>query len=180
MKLAVLHSCAFVSFVVKAFYNPGMKPALTIAVVLAALPLAAQTQFINPDGLSKPPGYTHVVVTRPGKIVYLSGQVGNDKTGKVVSSDFRAQVEQVFANLKTALAAAGATFDNVVKLNYYVRDYSQDKRTAIRETRDKYVNKEHPPASTLIGVAALASDDYLLEVEAVAVVPDGKKAPPKR
>ena len=151
---------------------------LLLALLLAAAPLAAQTQFINPDGLSKPPGYTHVVVARPGKIVYLSGQVANDKTGKVVSSEFRAQAEQVFANLKTALTAAGATFDDVVKLNYYVRDFSQDKRTAIREARDKYVNKEHPPASTLIGVAALASDDYLLEVEAVAVVAD--KPPSKQ
>lgn len=143
-----------------------------IVFSLLALSAAAQTRFINPDSLSKPPGYTHVVVARPGTIVYLSGQVANDKTGKVVSNDFRAQAEQVFANLKTALSAAGATFDDVVKLNYYVRDYSQDKRTAIREARDKYVNKEHPPASTLIGVAALASEDYLLEVEAVAVLPE--------
>ncbi len=151
-----------------------MKKLFVLAVL--ALPATAQTQFINPDALSKPPGYTHVVVAQPGKIVYLSGQVGNDTTGKVVSHDFRAQAEQVFANLKTALAAAGATFDDVVKLNYYVRDYSQDKRAAIREARDKYVNKEHPPASTLIGVATLASDDYLLEVEAVAVVPRGMPA----
>ena len=148
---------------------------LVLALLLAAAPLAAQNEFINPESLSKPPGYTHVVVARPGKIVYLAGQVANDRTGKVVSSDFRAQAEQVFANLKTALAAAGATFDDVVKLNYYVRDFSQEKRAAIRETRDKYVNKEHPPASTLVGVAALASDDYLLEVEAVAVVPDKTK-----
>ena len=149
---------------------------LILAIALSALPLAAQNQFINPEGLSKPPGYTHVIVAKPGKIVFISGQVANDKTGKVVSNDFRAQAEQVFVNLKTALAAGGATFDDVVKLNYYVRDYSQDKRTAIRETRDKYVNKEHPPASTLIGVAALATDDYLLEVEAVAVPPESTPA----
>src|ERR1051325_7914706 len=145
---------------------------LAIALALCSIPLAAQNQFINPDGLSKPPGYTHVVVTQPGKIVYIAGQVAIDKTGKVVSSDFRAQVEQAFANVKTALTAAGATFDDVVKINYFVRDYTQERRTAIRETRDKYVNKEHPPASTLVGVAALASDDLLLEVEAVAVIAD--------
>lgn len=145
---------------------------LLLAFALAALPLAAQNQFINPDTLSKPPGYTHVVVTQPGKLVFLSGQVANDRSGKVVSSDFRAQVEQVFANIKAALAAGGATFDDVVKINYYVREYSQEKRTAIREVRDKYINTQHPPASTLIGVAALASDDYLLEVEAVAVLPE--------
>jgi enamine deaminase RidA (YjgF/YER057c/UK114 family) len=152
---------------------------LLLALLLAAAPLAAQTQFINPDGLSKPPGYTHVVVAHPGKILYLSGQVANDKTGKVVSTDFRAQVEQVFTNLKTALAAGGAAFEDVVKINYYVRDFSQDKRTAIRETRDKYINKEHPPASTLVGVAALASDDYLLEVEVVAVIPASPAAKKK-
>jgi len=147
-----------------------MKRIAALALLISSLPLIAQTQFINPDGLSKPPGYTHVVIARPGKIVYLSGQVANDRTGKVVSSDFRAQAEQVFANLKTALAAAGATFDDVVKINYYVRNYTPELRTAIREVRDRYINKEHPPASTLVGVAALASDDYLLEVEAVAVV----------
>ena len=149
-----------------------------LALVLAAVPVAAQNQFINPDTLSKPPGYTHVVVTRPGKLIFLSGQVANDRAGKVVSGDFRAQAEQVFSNIKAALTAAGATFDDVVKINYYVRDYSQDKRTAIREVRDKYINTQHPPASTLIGVAALASDDYLLEVEAVAVVPE--KTPAKQ
>jgi len=146
---------------------------LLLAFALAALPLAAQNQFINPETLSKPPGYTHVVVAHdPEKIIFLAGQVANDRTGKVVSSEFRAQVEQVFSNLKAALAAAGATFDDVVKINYYVRDFSQEKRMAIRETRDKYINKEHPPASTLIGVAALATDEYLLEVEAIAAIPE--------
>jgi len=147
---------------------------LLVALLLAAAPLAAQNEFINPEGLSKPPGYTHVVVAHPGRIVYIAGQVANDRTGKVVSSDFRAQSEQVFANLKTALAAGGASFDDVVKINYYVRNYTPDLRAILRATRDKYINKEHPPASTLVGVAALASDDYLLEVEAVAVVADKK------
>jgi enamine deaminase RidA (YjgF/YER057c/UK114 family) len=145
---------------------------LAIGLALCALPLSAQTHFINPDGLSKPPGYTHVVVAKPGKIVFIAGQVANDRSGKVVSSDFRAQAAQAFENVKTALAAAGATFDDVVKINFYVRNYTPELRPALREVRDSYVNKEHPPASTLIGVAALASDDYLLEVEAVAVVPD--------
>ena len=142
------------------------------------MPLLPQTQFLNPDGLSKPTGYTHVVVARPGKIVYISGQVANDKTGKVVSSDLRAQATQVFANLKTALAAAGATFDDVVKVNYYVKNLKSDMLPVIREVRNGYINKEHPPASTLVGVTALANDDYLLEIEAVAVLPD--KPPAKK
>jgi 2-iminobutanoate/2-iminopropanoate deaminase len=152
------------------YNNPAMK--IAIALALAALPLAAQTQFLNPGGLSKPPGYTHVVVARPGKLVFIAGQVANDKTGKVVSGDFRAQATQVFENLKTALTAAGASFDDVVKINYYVRNYTPELRPALREVRDSYVNKEHPPASTLVGVVALANDDYLLEVEAVAVIPE--------
>ncbi|HEX7423035.1 MAG TPA: RidA family protein, partial [Terriglobales bacterium] len=78
----------------------------------------------------------------------------------------------VFENLKTALTAAGASFDDVVKINYYVRNYTPELRPALREVRDSYVNKDHPPASTLVGVVALANDDYLLEVEAVAVIPE--------
>ena len=151
-----------------------MKLVLAVALAVTAVPLAAQTEFINPEGLSKPPGYTHVVVARGGKTLYLAGQVANDRTGKVVSSDFRVQVEQAFANVKIALTAGGASFDDVVKINYYVRNYTPELRSIIRETRDKYINKEHPPASTLVGVAALASDDYLLEVEVVAVVADKK------
>ena len=145
---------------------------LLIAIALSALPLAAQTQFINPDGISKPTGYTHVVIAKPGKIVYISGQVANDKSGKVVSSDLKAQATQVFENLKAALAAAGASFDDVVKVNYYVKNLKTDMLPVIREVRNGYINKDHPPASTLVGVTALANDDYLLEVEAVAVVPD--------
>jgi 2-iminobutanoate/2-iminopropanoate deaminase len=143
---------------------------LVLAIALCSLPLAAQTQFLQPDGLSKPNGYTHVVVTQPGKMIFIAGQVANDRAGKVVSSDFRAQATQVFENLKTALAAAGATFDDVVKINFYVKNFKTDLLPALRDVRNAYVNKDHPPASTLVGVAALANDDYLLEVEAVAVV----------
>lgn len=153
-----------------------MKTRLTLSfVVFAALPLIAQTEFLKPAGLAPAHGYTHAVVTKPGKLVFLSGQVANDLAGQLVGKgDLKAQTEQVFANLKTALAAAGATFDDVVKLNWYVKAYKPDDLPMLRGVRDKFVNTSAPPASTLVGVASLALEDYLIEVDAVAVVGEKK------
>jgi enamine deaminase RidA (YjgF/YER057c/UK114 family) len=147
-------------------------------MLVGCLHAAAQTQFLKPEGIAPGVGYTHVVVTSPGKLVFIAGQVARDKQGNLVGKgDLRAQTAQVFENLKTALAAAGATFNDVVKINWYVRDYKPESLNALREVRAMYVNKDNPPASTLIGVAALAQEDYLIEVEAVATLPDqrGKK-----
>ena len=150
-----------------------MKIPLIACLFLACLHASSQTQFLKPEGIAPGNGYTHVVVTSPGKLVFISGQVARDKQGNLVGKgDLHAQTVQVFENLKAALSAAGATFDDVVKINWYVRDYNQEKLAALREVRNTYVNKDHPPASTLIGVAALAQEDYLIEVEAVAVLPD--------
>jgi len=131
----------------------------------------AKVQFLNPEGLSKPTGYTQVVVAQPGKLVYVSGQVGVNAKGDVVGKgDLRAQVTQAMENLKTALAAAGATTRDVVKVNYYVVNLKEDQFAVIREVRSKYWSAEHPPASTLIGVTALAREDYMIEIEVVAAV----------
>jgi enamine deaminase RidA (YjgF/YER057c/UK114 family) len=118
--------------------------------------------------------YSHVVVAKPGKIIFIAGQVANDKEGKLVGKDdLKAQAIQVFENLKTALAAAGATFDDVVKINWYIKSYKPDVLPTLREVRATYFSKNAPPpASTLVGVTSLAQEDYLLEVEAIAVVPD--------
>jgi len=79
-------------------------------------------RFINPHGLSRPPTYTQVVeVTGPGRTIYISGQLGIGVDGQLVSGDFRAQAEQVFKNLEAALAAVGASFADIVKLNSYLR-----------------------------------------------------------
>ncbi len=134
--------------------------------------MSAKVAFLNPEGLSQPRGYTHVVTAQGGTLVYLSGQVAFDAAGQVVGEgDHRRQAEQIFANLQTALAAAGASFDHVVKLNYYVVGLSQEVLTAVREVRDRYVNKERPPASTLVAVTALFDPRLLLEIEAVAIIP---------
>jgi enamine deaminase RidA (YjgF/YER057c/UK114 family) len=156
-----------------------MKNVLVASCILfGSLYGTAQTQFLKPEGIAPGTGYTHVVVTSPGRLVFIAGQIARDKQGNLVGKgDLRAQTVQVFENLKAALGAAGATFNDVVKINWYIRDYKPESLAALREVRAMYVNKDNPPASTLIGVAALAQEDYLIEVEAVAALPDqhGKK-----
>jgi len=142
-----------------------------LAVCCAASP--GQTDFLKPDGLAAAKGYTHVVVAHPGKLVFVSGQVANNPQGQLVGkNDLKAQTVQVFENLKTALAAAGATFNDVVKITWYVKAYKPDYLGMLREVRNQYVNQAAPPASTLVGVTSLFQDDYLIEVDAIAVLPD--------
>jgi enamine deaminase RidA (YjgF/YER057c/UK114 family) len=129
----------------------------------------SQARFINPQALSKPPGYTHVVeVTAPARLVYIAGQLGNDQEGKL-SSDFRLQAVQTFENLKVALAAVGGQFQHVVKFNNYLVDLKY--LPIFRQVRDSYLADEKRPASTTIAISGLARAGALLEVEAVAVLP---------
>lgn len=132
---------------------------------------ATKAQFLNPNGLSKPNGFTQVVVAPPGKLVYVSGQTSANASGDIVGKgDFRAQATQAMENLKTALAAAGATMNDIIKANYYVVNLNQDQVAVIREVRAKYLSAERPPASTLVGVTSLARNEYMIEIEVVAVV----------
>jgi enamine deaminase RidA (YjgF/YER057c/UK114 family) len=129
----------------------------------------SKTRFINPQGLSKPPGYTHVVeATAPARLVYIAGQLGMDRDGKL-SSDFRLQAVQTFENLKTALAAVDAKFHHVVKLNNYLVDLKH--LPVFRQVRDSYLSDANRPASTTLAISGLAREGALLEVEAVAVLP---------
>jgi enamine deaminase RidA (YjgF/YER057c/UK114 family) len=142
---------------------------------LAALVLvpAVQAQspgnrYINPPGLVKPTGYTHVVVAADGRTVYIAGQVAFDSTGKVVGEgNFKAQAERVYGNLRKALASVGATFADLVKTTTLVTDVKNV--AALREIRTRYLDPQHPPANTLI-VATLVRPELLLEIEAVAVL----------
>ena len=128
-------------------------------------------ESLNPVGLSAPTGYTHVVVVSPGKLVYISGQVSLNAKGEVVGEgDLRAQAAQVYANLKTALAAVGGSFNEVVKLNTYVVNLQPEHAAILREVRQSQLPQAPPPASTLVGVTALARKEFMIEVEAVAVV----------
>ncbi|MCL4300169.1 MAG: RidA family protein [Anaerolineae bacterium] len=117
-----------------------------------------------------PVGYTHVVEISGGKTVYISGQVALDAAGQVVGpGDLRAQTHQVFANLQAGLAAVGADFTQVVKFTFFVLDISNIQ--IIREVRDQYVNREHPPASSAVEVRRLVREEFLIEIEAIAVIP---------
>ena len=134
--------------------------------------MSADVRFISPDGLSKPTGYSHVVAASGGTTVYISGQVAFDAAGNVAGEgDHRRQAEQVFANLQIALAAAGASFEQVVKVTYFVVGLTRDVTLALREVRSGFLSAEHPPASTLIAVAGLVDPRLLIEVEAIAVIP---------
>jgi len=127
-------------------------------------------RYTNPSALSTPTGYTHVVEVLRGKTVYIAGQVAFDRSGNVVGvGDFKAQTRQVMDNVKAALAAAGATFANVVKITTFVTDLSQLQ--ALREIRSEYFGP-NPPASTLVQIVQLARPELMIEVEAMAVVGD--------
>lgn len=117
-------------------------------------------QFLN-GKVEKPPGYTLVVTSAPGKMVFLSGRGG-------AGADFGTQATGTFEELKRCLALAGADFKDVVKINYYVTDMSHTAE--LRQIRAKYLNMEHPPAATL--VQAGLGGSALIEVEAIAMVPE--------
>jgi enamine deaminase RidA (YjgF/YER057c/UK114 family) len=103
-------------------------------------------------------------------MIYVAGQVALDTSRNLVGrGDFRAQAQQVFENLKAALAAVGADFQHVVKLNMYVVDRSH--LPLLREVRDLYVNTQAPPASTTVEVRSLFREEFLLEIEAIASLP---------
>lgn len=140
--------------------------------------MPGQVRFSNPRTLAPPPGYSYVVeATGPCHTIYFAGQLGLDMDNNLVGEpgDFRAQCIKALDNMTLALEAAGARWSDVVKINNYVVDI-QTNIAIYREIRDRYVNRAAPPASTTIGVPALARPGGLFEVEAVAVLPIGRTA----
>ncbi|MDO9296324.1 RidA family protein [Bradyrhizobium sp.] len=131
-------------------------------------------EFFSPATLPPPVGYSHVAKVNKGTLIYLAGQVSSDASGKLVGEGkFEAQAEQVFANVRIAVEAAGGTMADIVKMNIYlVAEVSQDEVPKMRAIRDRYVNKEKPPASTLVVVSRLARPGWLLEIEAIAALDD--------
>jgi enamine deaminase RidA (YjgF/YER057c/UK114 family) len=142
----------------------------------AAAPPAEKSplfRIFNPDTMAKPTaGYSHVAEVTDGKIVYIAGQVAIDRAGNLVGKDdFRAQVQQVFENLKAAVEGAGGDSYSIIKLNYYCAESVDPAQVPIvREIRDKYVNTANPPTSTFVVVKRLVRPEWLIEVDAVAVV----------
>ena len=142
----------------------GAAAAAVVMGAAAAPPQKPEKQFLNPDGTPKPTGYTQVVTARPGRLVFVSGQ-GGSADGRM-PADFSSQTENTFRNIERCLSAAGAKFEDIVKMNYYVTDMANTAE--LRRVRAKYLNQAAPPASTLVQAGLGAG--LLLEVEAIAVV----------
>jgi len=135
-------------------------------------------EILNPPALGAPPRfYSHAVAfDGPAKLVYVSGQVSMDRDGKVVGAgDMRAKAEQVFKNLSHVLRAAGAAWDDVIKMNAYMVGLNAESVAAYREGRTRHLKAKRPPASTLVGVTGLVHPELLLEVEVVAAIAPKKK-----
>jgi enamine deaminase RidA (YjgF/YER057c/UK114 family) len=135
--------------------------------------IAKPFRIFNPETMAKPAaGYSHLAVVHGGKLVYIAGQVAVDRSGNLVGKDdFRAQVQQVFENVKAAVEAAGGSFNDVIKLNYFCAESVDPSQiSAAREIRDRYVNTANPPTSTFVVVKRLVRPEWQIEVEAVAVV----------
>ena len=125
---------------------------------------------LSPEGLVKPTAYTQVVVATGRRMVFVSGQVSQDAEGKLVApDDFAGQAKQAYANLRLALKSAGATPADVTKLTTYVVGYRPELRPLLGEARATVFRAGELPASTLVGVQALAEPGCLIEVEAIAV-----------
>lgn len=124
--------------------------------------------LLRPEGLPPVNGYSHVTVAE-GTVIHVSGQVPARPDGGVVDpGNVAAQAEQVFTNVRTALRAAGASWPDVVKLTYYLTDIGD--LPEVRSVRDRHLDPDHLPASSLMQVAALVNPDFRIEIDAVAVV----------
>jgi enamine deaminase RidA (YjgF/YER057c/UK114 family) len=135
--------------------------------------MRGSVEHLNPKGLHKNPAYSQAVVAKGNvKSVYVGGQNAVDTSGNVVGADdIKVQAEQIFKNLETALAAGGAKLDDVVKWNIYVVQ-GQPSQPAFEVFQRVWGDRPNPPLITLLFVSGLAHPDYLMEIDAVAVVPE--------
>ena len=131
-----------------------------------------QLQFLNPEGLSKNPAFSQLVITQGcGKTIYIGGQNAVNAQREIVGAgDISAQTEQVMQNIQTALSACGATFENLVKLTIHIVQ-GQDLYQGFQASQKYLGNLKNPPAITGFFVAALAHPAFLVEVDAIAFIP---------
>lgn len=135
--------------------------------------MSKQIQYISPDGLSKNPAFSQVVITQGnGKTIYVGGQNAvNAKREIIGKGNIAKQNEQVMENLKIALTACGATFENLVKLTIHIVQ-GQDLQREFQASQKYLGNLTNPPAITGFFVSALGHPDFLVEVDAVAFIPE--------
>jgi enamine deaminase RidA (YjgF/YER057c/UK114 family) len=132
-----------------------------------------QVSYLNPEGLSKNPAFTNViVVTGSVKTVYIGGQNALDASGTIIGKgDIKAQTEQVLKNIQAALSAGGAQPEHVIKWNLYVV-HGQPLQEGFEAFQQAWGRRPNPPAITMAFVAGLANPDFLIEMDAIAVVPE--------
>jgi enamine deaminase RidA (YjgF/YER057c/UK114 family) len=129
-------------------------------------------EHLNPEGLSQNPAFTNVViVTGPVRTIYIGGQDAVDVTGQIVGvGDIGAQTAQVLVNMQTALEAAGAGLEHVVKWNILIVQ-GQPLEPGFAEFQRVWGERANPPVITAAFVSALANPEFLVEMDAIAVVP---------
>jgi len=125
---------------------------------------------VNPIGQTIPPGLSQAILVKGGNLLILSGHVPLGPAG-IVGTDVETQLVQTFENIAETLKAAGADFSSIARLTTYIVNYHVDLLPVFRTVRDRYINLQRPPASTLVGIAALALPGLLVEIDAIAVVP---------
>jgi len=127
-------------------------------------------EIVQPEDLDRPRTYSHVIAATGGRLVFVAGQMSDDRQGNLVApGDLAAQARQVFTNLGRALAAAGARPDQVAKIGIYVVGHRPEYLPIIEAARIALFG-DHKPTDTLLGVQTLAAPGYLIEVDAIAVV----------
>jgi enamine deaminase RidA (YjgF/YER057c/UK114 family) len=130
-------------------------------------------EYVNPNSLfpSVPHGFSQVVIASGRKMVFISGQTAWDARKNIVGGDsVLEQARQAFRNLEKAMEAAGGTIKDIVALRIYVVDYQAESGTAVGTALREFFSPQNPPASTWIGVSALAVPEFLIEIEATAVL----------
>jgi enamine deaminase RidA (YjgF/YER057c/UK114 family) len=123
----------------------------------------------NPEGLHQPPTYSHLAIATGSRIVFISGQVGYDPDGQLVGEDHYSQAEQAFRNVVAAVEAAGGSVEDIAKITTFVVGHHPELLERLMAARGAALG-QHKPASTYLGVEALARPGLLVEVEAIAVL----------
>ena len=146
-----------------------MKFLSTVITLLFAANAGGQNiERINPEGMTQPTAYSHLV--KVDNLLFIAGQVAVDGDGNIVGEgDMSSQVRQVLENLQTVLASQGADFSNVVKVNIFTTDIDSFRKSSA--VRREYLG-DHPPTSTLVQVERLARPVFLVEIEAIAIAPE--------
>ncbi len=131
------------------------------------------TEYLNPEALFKPRGFTHVItVSGPHKTIYVGAQDSVDEKGETVGRGrLRKQTEQILGNIEKALDAAGAKLENIVKWSVYIVQ-GQNPQDGFEVFQEKWGDKPNPPAITVLFVSGLSNPDWLVEIEAIAIVPE--------